>query len=292
MLQFPGEGAQERRLIRRLTNAAKQYALHGEWERAVEANRKLLEYAPRDVAAYNRLGRALAALGQLDAAREAYEKALEIDPGNTIAQRNLNRLQWWNGDNGGSVALLQQPARADVFIEEVGRTYVTDVLEPADSAILAQLFPGQELLVEVRDNAVVVCDPVGRCLGRLDAELTRRLRDLIQQGNQYRAYVVALNGSTVRVILREVFRTASLLERPSFPPQPKIAAPRPYLPESGLQEEEELGEEEVAELLEETEEEEEEVVLSEEVTPEEELLVEDEPLLSDLDFTDDSPLDS
>jgi len=62
MASIPGQVNQERRLVRRLTAAAKQLALEGRWAEAAEVNRRILELAPRDVAAHNRLGRALASL--------------------------------------------------------------------------------------------------------------------------------------------------------------------------------------------------------------------------------------
>jgi hypothetical protein len=84
------------------------------------------------------------------------------------------------------------------------------------------------------------------------------------------------------VILREVFRTPHLLDTPSFPPQPKIAPPRPYLPEAFgrgeeiIEEEELFPEEEETEVL---EVEEEELVESEEEITEEPLSAVDEEAL-------------
>jgi len=83
------------------------------------------------------------------------------------------------------------------------------------------------------------------------------------------------------VILREVFRTPHLLDTPSFPPQPKIAPPRPYLPEAfgrgeEIIEEEEFFQEEETEAL---EVEEEELVESEQEITEEPLSAVDEEAL-------------
>ncbi|MCM8749115.1 tetratricopeptide repeat protein [Thermomicrobiaceae bacterium CFH 74404] len=298
MASIPGQVNQERRLVRRLTAAAKQLALEGRWAEAAEVNRRILELAPRDVAAHNRLGRALAELGQIAEAKEIYGRALELDPNNQIAQRNVHRLEWLSGqpvEAGAAPSATAVRPRADVFVEEVGKTYVTDLVRPSAPGLLARLFPGQELELRVEDDAVQVYDLSGVRLGQLERWLSLRLIELMGLGNQYRAYVISLTGDTLRVILREVYRHPDQLNRPSFPRQAKIAAPRPYLREA-----EWLGrEEEVEELLEEEEEveaetlaeaEEEELVEEEDEEVAEDLLTGDEPIISDLDLDEESPL--
>lgn len=292
MSALSNQGSQERRLLRRLTQAAMQAAFKGEWERAAQLNQRITELAPRDVAAWNRLGHALAELGRVAAAREAYQRALEIDPTNSIAQRNVTRLDWLVSQSSDGVVPMpvgRSAPRPNVFVEEMGRTYVVDLLRPAPPVVLARLFPGQEVLLDFRENAVFVTDVDGTRLGQLEGRLARRLLQAHAEGNEYRAYVVQLTGDTLRVILREVFRAPHRLDIPSFPPQPKIAPPRPYLPETfgreEVLEEEELFEEEAEGIV--SEEEEEETVAAEEEALTEALIEsEEEPLLVDLDLDD------
>jgi len=58
-------------------------------EEAIAVNTKILELAPGDGAAMNRLGRAYEAIGALDRAEEIFRRAVETDRGNTIAARRL-----------------------------------------------------------------------------------------------------------------------------------------------------------------------------------------------------------
>ena len=69
-----------------------QMALQGQWEQAVDLNRSILESFPADVDACNRLGKAMTELGRYADARDSYMKAIEIDPLNLIARKNLSRL--------------------------------------------------------------------------------------------------------------------------------------------------------------------------------------------------------
>lgn len=222
--------------LRRQADEALRFAVQGEWEKAVEANRRILEVSSRDVDAFNRLGKALMELGRFPAALEAYQATIEIDPGNAIARRNLVRLEQATASAAAAVeAPPPAPAavRARVFIEEVGKTYVTDLTRPATFEALSRIAPADEVELRPAGNQVEVFTVDGVLLGQLEPRIAQRLIRLLQMGNRYQAFVVALTGNTVRVILREVFRNPAVSEPASFPRQAKIAAPRPYLRDTG-----------------------------------------------------------
>ena len=61
-------------------------------EESIAVNRAILNKAPTDVTAMNRLGRAYEGKRALDQAREMFERVLSIDPSNAIAQRRLHDL--------------------------------------------------------------------------------------------------------------------------------------------------------------------------------------------------------
>ena len=70
-----------------------QLAMQNRWSEAAELNRELIQEFPKDVDAHNRLGKALMELGRYREARDAYAEALRLDPMNSIAQKNLARLE-------------------------------------------------------------------------------------------------------------------------------------------------------------------------------------------------------
>lgn len=260
------------RNLRRQADEARRLAVEGRWDEAVSLNQQILEQSPRDIDALNRLGKALAELGRFDEALEAYRTALSIDSGNAIAQRNVSRLEQRSEISPQPVPSAEQRLRARVFIEEVGKTYVTDLVRPAGHALLTDLSPADEVELRPAEGQVSVYDQQGRRLGQIEPRIGQRLIKLFAEGNRYQAFVVSLTGNTVRIILRESYRNPDSLERTSFPRQAKIAAPRPYLRETGRlarelepellmeeEEEEEAEEEELEEvegMEEETEEEE------------------------------------
>ena len=80
------------RLRRVLPERAIALAMQSRWAEAVEVNRAILALEPNDADAYNRLGKAQLELGNYRDAYEAYKRAVELAPGNAIAQKNMNRL--------------------------------------------------------------------------------------------------------------------------------------------------------------------------------------------------------
>src|SRR3712207_5266852 len=80
------------RLRRRLQDQAIEQAAKSRWQEAVETNRQLLGLG-EDADTYNRLGKAFFELGQLGEARDTYQQALRLNPSNTIAKKNLARIQ-------------------------------------------------------------------------------------------------------------------------------------------------------------------------------------------------------
>ena len=80
------------RLKRDLSHEAISLALKGEWERATEVNRAILELFEDDVDAMNRLGKALMELAQYDDAKKILNRVVLVAPYNNIAKKNIARL--------------------------------------------------------------------------------------------------------------------------------------------------------------------------------------------------------
>jgi tetratricopeptide (TPR) repeat protein len=198
---------------RQLIEAAREAALAANWAEAVEINRQLLERTPRDAEAQNRLGRALLELNDPTGALEAYTAALKIDPANIIARRNLQRLDLLrhqaaskkktkkNKEDGGNHNI----PRTNVFIEEVGKTWVDELVNPLPSLELADVSSGEQLEISVKNKRMYVSRHGGKRLGEVEVKTAERLIELMAKGNRYEAYALGLSGNSLRVILREVY---------------------------------------------------------------------------------------
>jgi len=232
----PRSSSQNRgRARRQLVEQARSFATEGKWRQALEVNQQLIERSPKDVDAYNRLGKAFFELRRFRSAYEAYQTSYTIDPANVIAQRNISRIEPLKDteEEIGDVPELG-PLRQNVFIEEVGKTYVDDLVSVATGPVLTELSSGDRLQIVVEGNAVSITDQQGIFIGQLEPLLANRMIELFGMGNQYEAYVTSSTGMSVRIIIREVLKDPSMLNRLSFPRQGKVAIPRAYLRDTRL----------------------------------------------------------
>jgi tetratricopeptide (TPR) repeat protein len=210
------ESSEDRARIQRVkAEQAVNLAMQSRWAEAAELNRQIIEAAPKDIEAHNRLGKALMETGKYDEAREAYNHTLRIDSMNTIAQKNIGRL-----DKLMEEEIVDAPtARVDpsLFIEEAGRATTTSIVELAQADVLAKLNPGDPVNLEVQGNQVMVTGSTGETLGKIEPKLRQRLIRLVNMGNKYTAFVTSVDEQSLRVIIHESHRDPSMGNRPSFP---------------------------------------------------------------------------
>jgi hypothetical protein len=222
---------------RQLIELARRAALDGKWETAVQLNQQIIERSPRDADAYNRLGRALLEYRRVGAAHEAYSNALKIDPANMIARRNLQRLELVHHRRPGDDGAQEQEResiipRTSVFIEEVGKTWVDELVNPSPMDELADIYSGEQLQLTVEEGRLLVVRANGQRVGEVEAKTAGRMMEMMSSGNRYEVFALGLSAASLRVILREVFRDQKQAGRISFPRQ--ISATRAYLRERDL----------------------------------------------------------
>lgn len=224
---------------RQMIEDARTAALAGHWNQAIALNQRILERAPKDAEAHNRLGRAFLALGRYTEAIEAYADALRADPANLIARRNLQRLDVLRhrGDTPAADAATDRDddetatPNTTMFVEEVGKTWVDELVNPPDSEVLVDVYPAEQLELVVDGNRLVVKTKDGRRLGEIEAKTADHIIQLMAGGNRYEAYSLGLSAHSLRVILRETYHDPSLAEKISFPRQ---ITSRAYLRERDL----------------------------------------------------------
>ncbi len=192
---------------------AVQLAVAGRWREAAALNRELIARFGDDVEVYNRLGKAFTELGRIADARLVYEKALETDPTNAIARRNLDRLAQAKDDEGGAEPAAQMSR--GLFIEEVGKAAVVR-LEAGRPEALGALDAGDAVELEVKGNAVNAVAPGGTYLGMVEPRVGLRLARLLGGGNRYSAALVS-TGDEPRIIVREEYQDPSQAGKVSFP---------------------------------------------------------------------------
>jgi len=218
---------------RQLAQQAITLAMQSHWQEAAEANQQIVEMAPDDAEAYNRLGKAYTELGRISDARKAYEQALTVDPANLIAQRNLDRLSRIT-DAEAAELTRKSASKLDprFFMEETGKTGITMLQSSAGPELLATLTAGDRVELHAQNGALSVTAVDGTQIGTVEGRLAARLTRLMKTGNEYQAGVVGVDGDHVRIIIRETVQAPQNAGKISFPPRTAAeAGPRPYLRE-------------------------------------------------------------
>ena len=205
---------EEARLIRQSSRQAIALAMEGRWREAVETNKSIIENFPNDVDAYNRSGRAYMELGEYLKARQAYSRAKELDPYNTIAEKNLRRLSHL----GEAVAEEDAFHRVEPqhFIEETGKAGVVRLYRLASEEILAKMVAGDRVYLQIDGANLAVEDGRRQYLGQAEPKHAQRLIKLIEGGNRYLVTVVSSSEDMMVVIIREVYQHPSQVGQLSF----------------------------------------------------------------------------
>jgi len=241
------QSAEEKiRLKKQWTDQAIQQAQAGQWEEALITNKNILNMYPTEAEAYNRLGKAYSELGQYAEARQAYTQTLKYNPNNTIAKKNLNRLALLQEE---PVQVQSGTERIDprLFIEETGKTGITELINLASSPVLAKVAVGDRVHLRVNGHTLLVRNAAGEDIGQVEPRLANRLINFMEGGNRYAAAILAMEQGQVRLIIREEYQHPSMFGKVSFPSQGVGDTIRAYSKDSMLrydrEDEDELGNE-------------------------------------------------
>jgi len=195
-----------------LAQEAINSALAGDWKKAIEINSLIIENNPQDIDALNRIARAYAEIGNLTKARSCAHNVLKIDPFNSIANKASEK---WKGLKKGDT-YASRPLTPNLFLEEPGKTKIVSLLFLGSPKILAKLDSGDEVLLNTHSHRVSIDTTDGKYIGRLPDSLSARLRQMIQLGNEYIAFVKSSDKNDIKIFIREVKRADKLAKLPSF----------------------------------------------------------------------------
>ena len=190
-------------------------ALESRWEEALALNREIVEEFPRDVEAFNRLGKALSELGQYKQAEDAFRQTLEISPANMIARKNIKRLSHL-GDRDAQPKVGSKVA-PQLFIEERGRTATVSLRNLPPGTAHLPMAPGDAVELRPSGSRTAVENVQGEYLGEIEPKLGLRLARLIQGGNRYAAAVTAVDEHSLVIMVKETYRHPSQYGTVSFP---------------------------------------------------------------------------
>lgn len=242
--------AEEKARLKKLwSEQAVKQAQEGQWEEAILTNKNILSLFPYEPEVFNRLGKAFSELGQYTEARSSYEQTLKYAPNNTIAKKNLERLALLQDapvpvavNHGMNGFERIDPRR---FIDEPGKTGVTELINLASSSVLAQVGVGDTVQLYINGHRLLVRNAAGNDIGQIEPRLANRLIDFMEHGNRYAAAILSIENGQLRLIIREEYQHPSMFGKVSFLSQGSSDMIRAYIKDTMLRydrdEEEELG---------------------------------------------------
>lgn len=206
----------EAKLKRERTQEAISFAMQGRWDEAIAANKSLIEVTPNDINAFNRLGKALTEKGLYEEAFEAYNRAVGIDPKNSISRKNLKRLSLLK-EKRPAPSEDRPKAISSTFIEETGKAGVARLDQLATKDVLVKIAAGDIVQLKLKKQRLVVESADEEYVGQVESRISTRLSKLMKGGNKYSAAIASISDSAVKVIITETYQHPKQIGRPSFP---------------------------------------------------------------------------
>ena len=105
------------------------------------------------------------------------------------------------------------------FVEEIGKTWVDELANPADLTHLAEVSPGDQLVIESVDGKVYIRSVDGVALGEVGSPVSERIAQLIAGGNRYEVFALGISSHSLRIIIREIYKHPSQATEISFKEQ-------------------------------------------------------------------------
>jgi tetratricopeptide (TPR) repeat protein len=194
-----------------LEDQAIKAALEGDWNTAISLNLEILSDNPDHIPALNRLAKAYTQVGDNQNAIAAYEHVLCLDKYNSIAQKKCTQLKNspCKADNCAKIMTTD-------FIEERGKTKTTPLTRLADSNVLTNLQPGQQVSLVVKNHWIAVTTQDNVYIGALADNVSFQIKQLLAGGNQFQTVIRTAEPNQVSVFIRETFRAAQFANTPSF----------------------------------------------------------------------------
>ena len=201
------------------TKEAITLANESRWNEAIFVNRLIIESFPHDIAAYNRLGKALGEMGRYSEARDSFQSALSISPHNPIAKNNLLRLANLKDESKQNQKhRLTEPQKLySNFITDSSKSLITNLFNLPPRTILAKMGAGDILNLALHNKRILVKYIDGTYLGELEARISLRIARLMTGGNRYEATLAGITDNSITIMLRETSKHPSQARIVSFP---------------------------------------------------------------------------
>ncbi len=206
-------------LTEKLHRDAIEAAIAQKWKEAESINKQIIGKDPNHTDAHLGLGFALLQQNKFDLSKTAYRKALRLDPGNTIARNNLDKIKILEKKgriNNHEITneLLYDP---NSFITVAGKTKYASLINIGQAVTIAHLKVGTRLQLQIKKRKVEVRTDEAEYIGTLPDDISKRMMFFLGAGSTYSVYTTGVSKSSVDVFIKEEKKGKRVLGFTSFP---------------------------------------------------------------------------
>lgn len=202
-----------------LQNQAINAALSQNWDEAIHINLEILSLDDRNIDAYLSTGYAYMQTNNYTNAQKYYKKALELHPGNPIAQCNLDKISILktSKDTSSIKPCPKNIASIDKFIAVMGKTKIVELVKIGQSKIIVHLQIGEQVYYKERKRRLEVRNQNNEYIGALPDDLSKRLLFFIENKSNYAIYIKSALKNCVEVFIEEIQKGNKVKHLVSFP---------------------------------------------------------------------------
>lgn len=186
-------------------------AKNADWTMAITTNQQIVEQNPLDLEAMNRLGLAYLKNSQTKEAKATFQRVLEIDKSNIIANKHLKNIK--NNETTPDIIFNDQVN----FIEEPGKSKIISLHRLTSKSVLKMLKVGQSCQLQIKNRYISVTDEQNHHIGALPEDVSFRLSNLIKTGNKYSCFIYKVCDNQCFVQIKEIERSKKNAQVLSFP---------------------------------------------------------------------------
>jgi len=201
-----------------LAQKAINAALKSDWEEAISLNLAILTHEKNNTDALNRLAFAYLQLGNLKKAKTIYRQAVDVDPYNDIAKKNLAKINILKKGITFKNGIKENVNTSSntLFIEEPGKTKCVTLVKIATPSILSSLCASEEVILIPKKHSATVVNSNGVYLGVLPDDIGCKLSKRQKAGNKYQVCVKFAGKNSLSIFIKETFRAKRFRDQPTF----------------------------------------------------------------------------
>jgi len=200
-----------------LERSAIDAAIKFDWSLAIVFNKKIISIDKNNVASYLRNGFANLQLKNYVEAKKYYKKALKLQPANSVARNNMEKIKILELKKGKKTTDEHFHLDPNLFLETTGKTRAIHLVNLGQKNILAQVNIGQELYLKPKSKKIEARTKDNEYVGRLPDDISRRLLFFIKAESRYSSFVKEISLNRVIIFVREEKKGTKVARYLSFP---------------------------------------------------------------------------